>query len=88
MTPAPIYTQPRCSRTPCHTSHAPPISAMAAAMNRVSDFKVSMMGILPVAPTVTYLEFFWSSRAVVHATRLPSGHVHAQPSDQTSGAMM
>ena len=25
--PAPTQATPRCSRTPCHTSHAPPISA-------------------------------------------------------------
>ncbi len=32
-TPSPIHSQPRCSRTPCHTSHAPPISATAATRN-------------------------------------------------------
>src|SRR4051794_18426360 len=33
MTPAPIQIQPRCSRTPCQISHAPPISATAARRN-------------------------------------------------------
>src|ERR671910_905958 len=28
--PAPTHAMPRCSRTPCHTSHAPPISVVAA----------------------------------------------------------
>lgn len=30
-------SQPRCSRTPCHTSHAPPISATAARTNSRID---------------------------------------------------
>lgn len=33
MTPVPIQIQPRCSRTPCQTNHAPPISAIAARTN-------------------------------------------------------
>lgn len=36
-TPAPTNRTPRCSLVPCHTSHAPPISAMAANANS-SDF--------------------------------------------------
>src|SRR5918995_4538276 len=32
--PAPMQAQPRCSRTPCQTSKAPPISAAAARTNR------------------------------------------------------
>lgn len=33
MTPSPAQSQPRCSRTPCQTSQAPPISATAARTN-------------------------------------------------------
>src|SRR5665647_3873978 len=42
ITPAPTHTRPRCSRTPCHTSQAPPISAIAARTNRATDLAISM----------------------------------------------
>jgi hypothetical protein len=37
MTPAPIQIQPRCSRMPRQTSHAPPISNSAAMRKRVAQ---------------------------------------------------
>ena len=36
--PAMAHNHPRCSRTPCQTSHAPPISSNAASTNRAMDF--------------------------------------------------
>ena len=33
FSPAPTKATPRCSRTPCHTNQAPPISASAAIRN-------------------------------------------------------
>ena len=36
-TPAPIQSTPRCSRTPCQISQAPPISARAATANRSKE---------------------------------------------------
>src|SRR5690606_11050658 len=36
-TPAPIHSHPRCSRSPCHTSHAPPISSSAASTNNGTE---------------------------------------------------
>src|SRR5918994_925912 len=40
--PAPTHAMPRCSRTPCHTSQAPPISAMAAIRNSSTDRRTDM----------------------------------------------
>src|SRR6188768_3400812 len=40
MIPAPIQTQPRCSRTPCQISQAPPISASAARANSRMDRRI------------------------------------------------
>ena len=37
---------PRCSRTPCQISQAPPISAIAARTNRAMDCRVVMAGSL------------------------------------------
>lgn len=48
MMPPPIQAQPRCSRTPCHTSQAPPISKRAAtakrAMERTTDMGAGCHG--------------------------------------------
>src|SRR5690606_15469934 len=46
ITPAPIHNHPRCSRNPCHTSQAPPISNSAAPRNRTIDRAVFMVTIL------------------------------------------
>src|SRR5918995_3361106 len=40
--PAPTHAMPRCSRAPCHTSQAPPISAMAAIRNSSTDRRTDM----------------------------------------------
>ena len=42
--PAPIQARLRSSRTPCHTSQAPPISATAATTNRVTERRTDMAG--------------------------------------------
>ncbi|GGR89737.1 hypothetical protein GCM10010169_37470 [Micromonospora fulviviridis] len=36
-TPAATHHSPRCSRQPCQTSHAPPISATAASTNSTRE---------------------------------------------------
>ena len=41
--PDPIHAKPRCSRTPCQISQAPPISATAASTNRAIDFATVML---------------------------------------------
>src|SRR5918995_1160200 len=40
--PAPTHAMPRCSRTPCHTSQAPPIPAMAAIRKSSTDRRTDM----------------------------------------------
>ena len=50
-TPGPDPPQPRCSRTPCHTSQAPPISARAASTNNSTDRTTVMAGSSPRDPT-------------------------------------
>src|SRR3712207_4483303 len=42
--PAPTQSSPLCSRTPCHTSQAPPISARAARANSRMD-RMIVMGV-------------------------------------------
>src|SRR5689334_22772170 len=40
ITPPPIHNQPRCSRTPCQTSQAPPISIRAARTNSTTERRI------------------------------------------------
>src|ERR1041384_883673 len=40
ITPPPIHNQPRSSRTPCQTSHAPPISIRAASANNATERRI------------------------------------------------
>src|SRR6478735_3670819 len=47
-TPAPAHTQPRCSRTPCQMSQAPPISARAASTKSAME-RATVTGLI-VAP--------------------------------------
>src|SRR5215207_700276 len=80
--PAPTQATPRCSRTPCHTSHAPPISATAAATKSRSVRATDIAETLPTArarpagPGAAPRSLRpWSPRAPGTATPAPAGPV-------------
>lgn len=50
MMPSPTNTTPCCSRTPCQTNQAPPISAKAAMTNSPIDCRTCTYGLSLSAP--------------------------------------